>query len=140
MTTLSRATGKALVKSAVTFQVIKKMVKKAVDQDSTSLVKSLAKNREKMDAQFIDLCVCYESYKTDALANEDLTEEEFNISVEGKPKFQYNDAWMEEVREEYYLLIDASDDKLESINGKMSETHDKKIIHKKNLSFEQMKD
>ena len=124
MTTLSRATGKALSKSAVTFQVIKKMVKRAVESDSNSLVKSLAKNRDKMDSQFIDLCVCYEAYRNDTMANEDLTEEEFNSSVEGKPKFQYNDVWMEETREEYYTLIDSSDNKLESIDIDKSETHD----------------
>ena len=116
MTTLSRATGKALSKSAVTFKVIKNMVKRAVDTDSTSLVKSLSQNRTKLDDQFIDLCYCYESYKSDTMANDKLTEEEFNSCSEGKPKYQYNDVWMNDVTEEYYSLVDASDNKLESLS------------------------
>ena len=73
------------------------MVKRAVDTDSNSLVKSLAQNRAKIDDQFMYLCCCYESYKSDTMTNEDLTEEDFNSATEGKPKFLYNDTWMEKV-------------------------------------------
>ena len=55
MSTLSRATGKALHKSISSFNVVSDMVKRAVDKNSPSLVKSLARNRAKMDDCFVDL-------------------------------------------------------------------------------------
>ena len=115
MTTLSRATGKALTKSAITFKVVKDLVKKAVDKNTSTLVKSLAKNRAKMDDLYIDLCCCFEAYKIDTLTNDEITEDEFNILVEGKPRYSHNDAWLDEIKEEYYLLVDASDDMLEDM-------------------------
>ena len=79
-----------------------------------SLVKSLAKNRVKLDDAFVDLCYCFENYKEDILASESITEDAFNdLDEEEKSKFQYNDKWMEDIREEYYQLVDDSDSKLD---------------------------
>ena len=60
MTTLSRATGKALIKSYSGYKVVRDMVKRAVDQTNPSLVKSLGKNRIKLDSSFVDLSYCFD--------------------------------------------------------------------------------
>ena len=115
MTTLSRAKAKALHKSHTSFKVVSDMVKRAVDKNSPSLVKSLSNNRNKMDDCFVDLCYCHDCYKTDTISNEGITDEVFNSVDNGVPKYQYNDGWLENLKNSYYELIEASDEKLEAI-------------------------
>ena len=62
MTTMSRACAKTFMKSLSAFRVVKDMVSRAVDPTKPSLVKSLAKNRVKLDEAFVDLCYCFENY------------------------------------------------------------------------------
>ena len=113
MTTLSRATGKALLKSASGFKAVSEMVSRAVDPTKPTLVKSLKKNRTKLDESFLDLCYSYDTYKADTLSSESIEEEDFNKVEEGKADFHHNDKWMEEMKSDYYTLVDASDEKLE---------------------------
>ena len=113
MTTLSRATGKALLKSASGFKAVREMVSRAVDPTKPTLVKSLRKNRTKLDESFLDLCYSYDTYKADTLSSESIEEEEFNKVEEGEADFHHNDKWMEEMKSDYYTLVDASDEKLE---------------------------
>ena len=96
MSTLNRATGKALHKSISSFNVVSDMVKGAVDKNSPSLVKSLAKNRAKMDDCFVDLCYCFDCFKSDAISSDGISEETFNSSVDGQDRYSYNDSWLEQ--------------------------------------------
>ena len=57
MTSMNRLCAKNLQKSLNSFSVVKEMVKKAVDEIKPTLVKSLGKNREKMDNCFIEMCI-----------------------------------------------------------------------------------
>ena len=133
MTTLSRATAKALHKSHTSIKVVSDMVKKAVDKNSPSLVKSLSKNRCKMDDCFVDLCYSHDCYKSDTLSNEGITEEVFNSIENGFPKYQYNDGWLDNLKMTYYDLIEASDDKLESIDKANISIEEKSINDEKNV-------
>ena len=72
------------------------MVKRAVDLTNPTLVKSLAKNRDKMDEGFMELCFNYESYKADVLASEKITEDVFNEEEDVVAKYQHNDKWMDD--------------------------------------------
>ena len=98
MSTLSRATGKALLTSESNFLAVSRMVEKAVDKENPSLVKSLSKNRDKMDESFLDLSCCYDRYKADTLSSENISEIVFNEVEENVPKYKMNDKWMEEIR------------------------------------------
>ena len=92
MSTMSRALAKTFMKSLSAFKVVKDMVRRAVDPTKPSLVKSLAKNRIKLDEAFLDLCYCFENFKEDILAAENISEDVFNEKdEEEKSKFQYND-------------------------------------------------
>jgi hypothetical protein len=99
MTTMSRQFGKNLLKSYNSFCVVKDMVARAVDAVKPSLVKSLSKNRDKLDESFIDLCLNYKNFKEDTIVNEKITEEGFNEDDEhGTSKFSYTDKWMEDTK------------------------------------------
>ena len=101
------------------------MVKRAVDQTNPSLVKSLDKNRVKMDSSFVDLSYCYDCYKADTLTNEKISDAVFNGEEEGVAKFQHNDKWMDDIRVEYYQLVEDSDDKLEAVTPDDTSKEDK---------------
>ena len=90
------------------------MVRRAVDPTNPSLVKSLEKNRTKMDNCYIDLSYCYDTYKADTMTSENITEDVFNSVKDGVAKFQHNDKWLDELKESYFDLVDASDVKLET--------------------------
>ena len=101
------------MKSLSGFKVVKDMVLRAVDPTKPSLVKSLTKNREKLDEGFLDLCYNYDCYKTDVLASDQISEDAFNEGQDegGVAKYQYNDKWMDKIKEEYYQLVEKSDNK-----------------------------
>ena len=89
---MSRACAKSFMKSLSGFNVVKDMVLRAVDPTKPSLVKSLTKNRKKLDEGFLDLCYNYDCYKADVLASDQITEDAFNeVDEEEKSKYQYND-------------------------------------------------
>ena len=118
MTTMNRQCGKNLLKNYNSFCVVKDMVARAVDITKPTLVKSLSKNRDKLDESFMELSLSFKSFKEDTIASEKISEAVFNENDESEtPNFHYNDKWMEDVKLEYYDLIDKSDEVLESQNN-----------------------
>ena len=109
---LSRQAGKNLIKSIGVFENVEHMVKRAVDDDRPTLVKSLSKNREKLDEAFQNLFIDFKAYKKDV----NVTEIEFNAVENEVNKYEYNDNWFTSMREAYYALVEASDDVLETLN------------------------
>jgi hypothetical protein len=65
MSTLSRATAKALLKSLNLYETQKEMVEKAVDPVKPTLVKSHARNRIKLESSFTDLSLDWKTFKAD---------------------------------------------------------------------------
>ena len=122
MSTLSRATAKALLKSLNLYETQKEMVEKAVDPVKPTLVKSHARNRIKLESSFTDLSLDWKTFKADL----DLPETAFNEKEEGIPKYQYNDAWFEKTKLDYFELLEKSDDKLEDIEKPAKDDSDKK--------------
>ena len=137
---MTRACGKAFAKSLSGFKVVEDMVKRAVDVTNPSLVKSLAKNREKLDDSFIDLCYNFENYKADVLASEKISEDTFNENGEddGVAKYQYNDKWFEDTKNEYYDLVEVSDTKLED-SVPVDTTKEEKVNLENDLKVKQEK-
>ena len=82
------------------------MVSKAVDPVKPSLVKTHPKNRDNLDEKFFELCNDWAIYKDEC----GLNETEFNSIVDGVPKSQYNDQWMEELKNNYFELIEKSEE------------------------------
>ena len=106
MTLMNRMAAKTLYTTLDKYEVIKKMVLRAVDPEKPSLVNSHAKNRANLDATFLDLVHHWKDFKRDAK----LSDEEFNkLDDDGNPEYQFNDDWMESIEEEYYGVIDKSD-------------------------------
>ena len=106
---LSRATGKSLIKSVGVYENLELMVKRAVDTDRPTLVKSLHKNREKLDEAFQNLYIDFKAYKKDV----NVSDEDFNAVDNEVNKFEHNDNWFTSLRDEYYELIEKSDEVLE---------------------------
>ena len=140
MSTLSRATGKALLTSESNFLAVTRMVEKSVDKENPSLVKSLSKNRAKMDESFLDLNCCYDRYKADTLSRENNSEIVFNEVEEDVPKYKMNDMWMEENRERYYSLVDSSDEKLEEIAPAVGSKEEKAIVEDEKKALQVLQD
>ena len=93
------------------------MVTRACDPVKPSLEKSLSKNRDNLDKVFQELFHDFNCYKMDV--NDD---DEFNgVDENEKVKYEHNDAWMEKIEEEYFALIDKSDDKLEILAKQKSD-------------------
>ena len=84
------------------------MVKKAVDPVKPTLVRTHPKNRDNLDDQFLELCNDWSVFKADL----GLSDEEFNLVDDDVPKCQYNDSWMEDIKEKYFELIEKSEEKL----------------------------
>ena len=86
------------------------MVAKACDPVSPSLVKSLAKNRDKLDKAYQDLFYDFKMFK------DDVNDPKFNEQNEnGEDQYAHNDKWFNEVKNQYFELVDKSDEKLENI-------------------------
>ena len=60
---LTRQTGKKLVNSAGVYENIECMIKRAVDKDKPTLLKSLSKNRDKFDEAFQELFIDFKAFK-----------------------------------------------------------------------------
>ena len=99
-----------MLQSSNKFEVLAKMVKKACDPVSPTLVKSLAKNRGNLDLAYQEFYHDFKLYKSD------VNDPAFNdLDENGQVKHDYNDSWLEKCTDEYYELIESSDDKLESL-------------------------
>ena len=83
-----------LIQSHSNFVSLAEMVAKACDPVSPSLVKSLARNRDKLDKAYQDL---------------------FYDNENGEDQYAHNDKWFNEVKNQYFELVDKSDEKLENI-------------------------
>ena len=93
------------------------MVTRACDPEKPSLEKSLSKNRENLDKIFQELFHDFNCYKLDV--NDD---DAFNgVDENEKVKYEHNDAWMLNIEEDYFALIDKSDDKLEILAKQKSD-------------------
>ena len=105
---MNKASAKAFLKTFNTYILLKDMVKKAVDPEKPTLIKTHPKNREKLDDLFFDLSYDWGLFKADL----GLSDADFNAEEDGVPKIKYNDAWMEALKDEYYELIEKSEEKL----------------------------
>ena len=136
--TMNKASAKTFLKTLNSFRVLSEMVKKAVDPTKPTLVRTHPKNRENLDEMFLDLCNDWSLFKSDlGLSNDD-----FNLIEEGVPKYQYNDSWMEKIKDDYYDLIERSEEKLmgaSSSSDKVTETETKVSVEKDMKSLQEKK-
>ena len=109
---LSRQTGKNLIKSVGLYENVEALVKRAVDKDKPSLVKSLSKNREKLDEAFENVFIDFKAFKRDI----NVSDEEFNAIENEIPNFEYNDGWFTQTQKSYYELVELSDEVLEKLD------------------------
>ena len=111
MTTLTRALGKAMLKSLSNYETMFDLVSKASDADKPVLAKSHSKFRDNLDEHYVNLCCDWKSYKEDIGQGAD----EFNKVDEdtGQPVIKHNDDWFSKVQEAYIDLCEKSDDTLE---------------------------
>ena len=136
---MNKASAKTFLKSLNNFKVLTEMVKKAVDPVKPTLVRTHPKNRENLDEMFLDLCNDWSIFKGDL----GLSDDDFNLVEEGVPKCQYNDTWMEKVKDDYYDLIEKSEEKLSGnsnptdkvteIETKVSVEKETKLIQEKKM-------
>ena len=109
MSTMSRQTAKNLQKTISEFENLTEMVARAVHPTTPSLVKTHPKNHEKLDEIFLVLCYNWKLFKKDL----GLSDSDFNkVDEEGAPVIEFNDEWMKNSKEEYYVLIEKSEEKL----------------------------
>ena len=114
---VTRNASKELLKSLSQYKIYRDMVNNAVDPEKPTLVKSLGKNRDKLDTAFADLTFEWESYKADL----DISDTEFNaVDAENKAVFLYNSSWYTDLKKGYYNLVELSDDKLVDSNVTVS--------------------
>ena len=110
---MNRGPGKKMLQSSSKFEVLAKMVKKACHPVSPSLEKSLARNRENLDIVYQEFYHDFKLYKADVNAPD------LNLK-DGQCEdiHEYNDSWFEKITDEYYELIESSDQKLEKMTPK----------------------
>ena len=87
---LSRQTSKQLERSVGVFENVDLIVSKAVSKDNLTLVKSLTKNRVKLDEAFENLYIDFKAYKKDI----NVSNEAFNAVQDNVPSYEYNDTWL----------------------------------------------
>ena len=133
---LSRATHKTFLKTLNDFENKQRLVKKAVDPNKPTLIKSLERNRTNLEPAFSELTFDYKLNKADLNVE---SSEFIGVNAEGKPIFAHNDAWYDQLEEEYFDLLESSDAKLEEIehgskafsDSKNREEGNKKLQEKK---------
>ena len=112
---MNRGPGKQMLQSHSKFDCLAELVTKACDPVKPSLEKSLAKNRDKLDDAYQELYHNFKLYKAD------VNDVDFNSKdTDGKDKHPHNDSWMEAVKEEYFTLIDKTDEKLEKLGSEQN--------------------
>ena len=107
MSTLTRALGKAMLKSLNTYECLYGQVDRAAEKKSGSH-EGL---RKKLDESYINLYSDWKFYKDDT----GLNEADFNKvnSDTNKPDIIHNDQWFQDLQEKYFNLCDKSDEALE---------------------------
>ena len=100
MSTLTRALGKAMLKSLNTYECLYGQVDRAAEG-----------LRKKLDESYINLYSDWKFYKDDT----GLNEADFNKvnSDTNKPDIIHNDQWFQDLQEKYFNLCDKSDEALE---------------------------
>ena len=113
MSTLSRALGKAMVKSLDTYKVYFDQLTRCVDPVKPAMPKSHKNIRERLDNSFVNVCTDWVAYKRDTGLNED----DFNKidDTSDVAVIEHNDAWFEAFKDEFYTICEKSDDKLEAM-------------------------
>ena len=107
---LSRQTGKKLVNSVGVYENVECMIKRSVDKENPTLLKSLPKNREKLDEAFQEVFIDFKAFK------KDMGESDLNAKHDDESYMhEYNDQWFSSLRESYYDLVEASDVALENM-------------------------
>ena len=96
-----------------------------------SLIRTHPKNRENLDDKFFELCNDWATYKDEC----GLDETEFNSIVDGVPKSNYNDKWMEDLKQNYFDLIEKSEEILLASSKNVPVSHsEQKILKEANFS------
>ena len=108
-----RNSEKKLLQSYALFESLAEMVNKACDPVKPSLVKSLQKNRDKVDDAYQELFYDFRVYKEEV---GDLDEKDEG----GEDKFPHNSKWFEAIKDQYFALVDKSDEKLETLSEQVS--------------------
>ena len=90
------------------FQMLAMMVRNACHPVSTPLEKCLTKMRDMMDLTFQEF---YHDFK---LFRMEVNSPHFEKD-EGDTMLEYNDSWLEKITDDYFNVIECSDDKLESL-------------------------
>ena len=110
---MNKASAKTFLKTLNSFKVLTEMVKKALDPVKPTLVKTHPKNRDNLDEMFLELCNDWSIFKSEL----GISDVDFNLVDEDVPKYQYNDNWMEKVKDDHYDLVERSEEKLLEISG-----------------------
>ena len=111
-----RNTEKKLLQSHTLYESLAEMVTKACDPIKPSLVKSLQKNRDKLDNAYQELYYDFRVYK------DDVADPKFNEKNEdGVNEYAFNDEWFKTLKDEYFDLVEKSDEKLEEVAGSLTE-------------------
>ena len=115
MSTLSRALGKAMVKSLDTYKVFFDQLSRCVDPVKPAMPRSHKAIREKLDNSFVNFCTDWVAYKRDT----GLTDEDFNKidATSQVAVIEHNDTWFEAFKDEHYCICEKSDDKLEEMEN-----------------------
>ena len=101
-----RNTEKKLLQSHALFESLAEMVNRACVPLNPSLVKSLQKNRVKIDDAYQDLFYDFRVYK------DDIDDPKFNDkNDEEENEYSHNDEWFKAIKNEYFDLVEKSDEK-----------------------------
>ena len=95
----------ALLQSYAVFESLVEIVNDACDPIRPRGVKSLGKNRDKLDDAYQDLYCNFKIVRADPKFNE--------VDNNGEAVNPYNDAWFQSVKDVYYDKVEKSDDILE---------------------------
>ena len=138
MTTLTRASGKAMLKSLSIYEAVFDLVSKASDPVKPILPKSHSKFRDRLDDQFVVMCCDWKAYREDT----GLGTDDFNkIDVEtGQPVVKHNDEWFDVLQAAYIDLCEKSDDTLDKQGGdKVTVSEDSRVVQEMRLKVDQEK-
>ena len=123
------------MKSLIVYNTVKELVAKAVDPVKPSMVRNHAKNRDKLDESFYEVCYNWETWKEDlGLSDTDFNETEDNVA-----KYNYNDSWMEKFKEDYCDLAEKSEQKLTGGTAPAEEAKGSKVAIENEIKLKQDK-
>ena len=119
MAPTTRAASKAFLKVLYEYELCLKWVERALDPDKPSLVKSLAKNLEKLETCFSNLTFEWKTSKAELNVSKD----EFNsVDESGVPVYEYNDNWLKNLEDAYVLVLEKAEDKLGDVPDSKKES------------------